>query len=274
MFRNISKSITLSTGSPQGCVLSPLLYTLLTHDCVPRHKNNLIVKFADNTTVVGLIHRNKESRYREEVNLFESWCRDNNLVLNVDKTKEMIVDFRRSKPKHTPLCISNREVERVENIKFQGEQISEKLSWSKNTSGLVKRAQQRLYFLRKIQQASLPTCILTTFCRGAVESVLTYAISTWFSSCSAADKKALQSVVRSAEKVIRASLPSIQDTFLSRCRNRAQKIVREQLLPAPTLPEAHWQRKMPHHQAAEQLPTTSCPTAKHTSVLNVLIGLY
>lgn len=85
--KNIFKSITLSTGSPQGCVLSPLLYMLL------RHKNNLIVKFADDTTDVGLICRNEESRYREEVNLFESWCRDNNLVLNVDKTKEMIVDF-------------------------------------------------------------------------------------------------------------------------------------------------------------------------------------
>ena len=225
--KKISKSITLSTGSPQGCVLSPLLYTLLTHDCVPRHKNNMIVKFADDTTVVGLIHGNEESYYREEVNLFERWCRDNNLVLNAEKTKEMIVDFRRSKPKHTPLCISNREVEKVENIKFLGVQISDNLSWFKNTTGLVKRAQQRLYFLRKLHQASLPPSILTTFYRGAVESVLTYAISTWFSSCSAADKKALQRVVRSAEKVIGASLPSVQDIFQSRCRNRAQKIVRD-----------------------------------------------
>ena len=224
---NTSKTITLSTGSPQGCVLSPLLYTLLTHDCVPRHKNNLIIKFADDTTVVGLIQRNEESWYREEVNLFESWCRVNNLVLNVDKTKEMIVDFRRPQSKHTPLCIGNREVERVNNIKFLGVQISDNLSWSKNTAGLVKRAQQRLYFLRKLRQASLPTITLTTFYRGAVESLLTYAISTWFPSCSAADKKALQRVVRSAEKVTGASLPSVQDMFQCRCRKRAQNIVRD-----------------------------------------------
>lgn len=69
--KNTSRSITLSTGSPQGRVLSPLLFTLSTHNCASRHKDNLIVKFGDDTTVVGLIHNNDESRYREEVELLE-----------------------------------------------------------------------------------------------------------------------------------------------------------------------------------------------------------
>lgn len=61
-----SSTIIVSTGSPQGCVLSPLLYSLYTYDCAPIHPSNTIIKFADDTTVVGLITGGDESKYREE----------------------------------------------------------------------------------------------------------------------------------------------------------------------------------------------------------------
>ena len=63
---NISTPLILNTGSPQGCVLSPLLYSLFTHDCVAMHAFNSIIRFAEDTTVVGLITNNDEA-YREEV---------------------------------------------------------------------------------------------------------------------------------------------------------------------------------------------------------------
>ncbi|TKS65504.1 RNA-directed DNA polymerase from mobile element jockey [Collichthys lucidus] len=67
MGQHTSTALSLSTGSPQSCVLSPLLYSLYTHDCAPVHHSNTIVKFADDTTVVGLISGGDESAYREEV---------------------------------------------------------------------------------------------------------------------------------------------------------------------------------------------------------------
>jgi hypothetical protein len=47
-----STPLILNTGAPQGCVLSPLLYSLFTHDCVAKHASNSIIKFSDDTTVV------------------------------------------------------------------------------------------------------------------------------------------------------------------------------------------------------------------------------
>ncbi|KAI3362498.1 hypothetical protein L3Q82_012791, partial [Scortum barcoo] len=54
-----------------------------------------IMKFADDTTIVGLISDNDETHYREEIQHLTQWCSNNNLVLNTSKTKEVIVDYRR-----------------------------------------------------------------------------------------------------------------------------------------------------------------------------------
>ncbi len=62
-----SNSITLNIGAPQGCVLSPLLYSLYTHDCVSSHSSTSIIKFADDTVVLGLINNNDEATYLDEV---------------------------------------------------------------------------------------------------------------------------------------------------------------------------------------------------------------
>ncbi len=80
MGNNTSSPLILNTGAPQGCVLSPLLYSLYTHDCTATHSSNVIVKFADDTTVIGLITDNDETAYREEVSTLTKWCQETTLT--------------------------------------------------------------------------------------------------------------------------------------------------------------------------------------------------
>ena len=54
-------SSTISTGAPQGCVLSPLLFFLYTNNYISSHPSVKVLKFADDTTVVGLIQDGDES---------------------------------------------------------------------------------------------------------------------------------------------------------------------------------------------------------------------
>jgi hypothetical protein len=105
-------------------VLSPLLYYLFTHDCVVTHASNSIVKFADDTTVVGLITNNDETAYREEVRALGMWCQENNLSTNINKTKELILDFRKQQREHPPIHIDRTAVEKVESFKFLSVHIS------------------------------------------------------------------------------------------------------------------------------------------------------
>ena len=142
---NTSTMLILNTGAPQGCVLSPLLYSLFIHNCMARHDSNTIIKFADDATVVGLITNNDKTTYREEVRDLSGCCQNNTLSLNVIKTKEMIVDYRKRRTEHAPILFNGAVVEQVESFKFLGVQINNKLEWSKHTKTVVMRARQSLF---------------------------------------------------------------------------------------------------------------------------------
>ncbi len=95
------------------------------------HSSTSIVKFSDDTVVLGLISNNDETTYLDEVERLTSWCQDNCLSLNVSKTKELIVDFRKRQQRpYTPLMISGTPVERVSSFKYLSVNISEDLTWT------------------------------------------------------------------------------------------------------------------------------------------------
>ncbi|KAF7665153.1 hypothetical protein LDENG_00151510, partial [Lucifuga dentata] len=237
---HLSSTLTLSTGSPQGCVLSPLLYTLYTHDCVPSHPSNSIFKFADDTTLVGLITGGDEAAYREEVEHLSTWCLANNLLLNTSKTKEVIVDFRRTRVDHAPLYINGDVVETVSSFRFLGVHLSGELTWSVNTKAVMAKAQQRLHFLRVLRKNKLDQRLLVTFYRSTIESVITYCISAWYAGSSAADRKALQRVINTAQKIVGCPLPSLEEIAGSRCLRRSTAILKD-----PSHPAHHLFERMP-----------------------------
>ncbi len=83
----------------------------------------------------------------------------------------------------------------------------EDLSWTNNTAALAKKAQRRLYFLRKLRRARAPAPIMCTFYRGTIESILTSCITVWYGACNASCRKSLQRIVRAAEKIVGVSPP-------------------------------------------------------------------
>ncbi len=119
--------------------------------------------------------------------------------------------------------ISGTPVERVSSFKYFGVNISEDLTWTAHIQTQVKKARQRLYHLRQLRKFRVSPAILKTFYSGAIESVLTQCISVCYSNATNQDCKALQRVVRLAERISGSALPSLQDIYLKRCKSRAAK---------------------------------------------------
>ncbi|KAK3544067.1 hypothetical protein QTP86_000862, partial [Hemibagrus guttatus] len=181
-----------------------------------------LLKFADDTTVIGLIQDGDESAYRQEIEQLAAWCSRNNLELNTLKTVEMIVDFRRNTPALPPLSIMNSTVPTVASFRFLGTTISQDLKWDTHIDATIKKAQQRLYFLRQLRKFNLPKELLIHFYSAVIESVLCMSITVWFGSATKSYMRRLQRTVRTAERIIGAPLPTLQELYTSRicpCQN-------------------------------------------------------
>jgi hypothetical protein len=121
-------------------------------------------------TVVGLVTNGDEAAFREVVRDLAVGCQDNNLSLNVSKTKEVIVDYRKQRVEHAPIHIDRAVVERVE---FLSVHINKDLSWSTHTNTVVKRAQQCLFPLRRLKRFGMGPQILKKFYSCTIETILT-----------------------------------------------------------------------------------------------------
>ena len=107
------------------------------------------------------------------------------------------------------------------------EYTSPKIFHGHNTSHLLKKVQQRLCFLRRLKKEHLSPQILTNFYCCTIESVLTNCVTVWYSSSAVAERKALQKVVKTAERITGTRLPAIKDIHHQRCVRRAPSIIKD-----------------------------------------------
>ena len=228
---------------------------------VPRHARE-----EASAIVRGRMHSDDdESAYRDDVNHLVRWCASNDLVLNVSKTKEIVVDFRKSKSVPSTLIVNNSEVEIVDSFKFLGIHITSNLSWSLQARYMCKKGQQRLYFLRCLKKFHMKPEILVNFYRSIIESILTGSIMVWFGNMTDADRNSLSRVIRTARRLTGVDLPDLREIFYCRMKSRIHKVIADPSHPAFTffefLPSGKRYRSLGYSGMSARTSNSLYPTA-------------
>ena len=200
-------------------MLSPVLYSIYTNDYSTMDENICLIKFAYDTTLHGLLSNSEEAHCE--------WCKNNHLTLNVDKTKELVFDYRRKKEPLTPLLIDGKIVSIVDSYKYLGQKIDSKLNWSNQAHDVCKKVNQRLYFLRKLRSFKVNPEILLLFYRATTESIITYGINCWGSSIMTKDKERINRLIRKSEKIVKRTLTQIDCLYEDHAVKKAKTILKE-----------------------------------------------
>lgn len=230
-----SDELVINTGAPQGCVLSPLLFSIYINDMTVHSTNVSLLKYSDDMALVGLLTENNaahEEAYFSQVTLLQDWCQTVKLEINVTKTKELIIQTKpRGASNINPVVLDSRPVEVVENFKYLGTIIDRTLSFNVNSESIFKRANQRMFLIRKLRSFRVSQHILEMAYRGLVESILQFNITAWYGNLNVKDKNKLSKIVNTAGKVIGKSQRQLGDVFDKAVLRKARQISTDTLHP-------------------------------------------
>lgn len=221
----VSDRLISNTGAPQGTVLSPFLFTTYTADFKYCSKSCHLQKYSDDRAIVGCVERGQEEEYRNLVADFVTWCGENHLQLNVDKTKEMVVNFSRTHTPPLPISISGTDVEQVTSYRYLGVTLDCKLQWSLNTELLYKKGLSRLYFLRKLRSFNICSRMLQMFDQSVVASTIFFAAVCWGAGIKAKDSNKINKLIKKAGSVVGTRLAPLEEVVRHRMLGKIKSIM-------------------------------------------------
>ena len=99
------------------------------------------------------------------------------------------------------IAIHDNMVEIVDEYKYLGITIDNRLKWDRHCSVTYTKCQLRLYCLRKLRPFKIESTILSMFYKSCIQGVLTFSFMCWFGNVSQKDNNKLQRVVNISSKI-------------------------------------------------------------------------
>ena len=121
--------------------------------------------YVDASTLFDICHRNSESVLQHSVDIAARWTLHNDMKINSDKSKEMLIsfmqdpEFRNTVPM---LTIDGNEIDNVQYAKLLWVTLSSDLTWNKHVENIVAKAGKRVYMLYQLKRAGIGQLDLVT----------------------------------------------------------------------------------------------------------------
>ena len=232
-----SDELVLNTGAPQGCVLSPVLFSIYTNEMTCNNEILTLIKFADDMALTArLKDESSLSQYFDFICTLVKWFNDSYLKLNVKKTKEICFEQHRVKDPALlrPVKIDSENVEQVDSFKYLGTVLDKNFKFSDHVNSICRKANQRLYLIRKLKSFYVDADVLELVYRSLIQSILCFNIVTWFGNLDQKDKNKLNRVVNISSKIIGKKKEPVAKIYNDFVVRKSKKIVSD-----PTHPLFH-----------------------------------
>jgi len=227
---------TLTSGVPQGGVISPYLFLLFMSTRHTVYQDTLDVGYADDVTLSRILlalKADEDTTVEEESSNLDSWAGRHRMILNGKKSMQLQICFCKSIPTPPTLILGGEAVPVVESAKGLGFILDRGLTLNDQVTSMVTKGSRRLYYLRVLTKQGMSVSDLVQVYTALVRPVLEYG-HVLLVGCTKQQEQLIEKVQRRALKIIslggRRSVPDLP-TLKERRELAAIKLLKQMMNP-------------------------------------------